>query len=117
MRKSAPAQGIQPERRSPESRSTNEAAVPSSERLRCFFDTDDGESFIADEVGLEVADLSAAKEMACQALGDMARDGLACGDRREFSISVRCETGEVVLHATLTFTAEEGPEAQEREGS
>jgi len=112
LRKTAPVQGSRPERRS-----TNaDAVVPSGQRHRYFFDYDDGDQFIVDEVGLEVADLETARMLACRALGDMARDGLTAGDRREFSINVRGETGEVFLHATLTFAVDEGSKAHEREG-
>jgi hypothetical protein len=43
---------------------------------RYFFDTYNGESFISDENGLELADIDAAKLEAQRALPDMARDAL-----------------------------------------
>ncbi|WP_425293868.1 DUF6894 family protein [Microvirga pakistanensis] len=63
-----------------------------------------------------MADLATAKETACRALVDMANDGLLCGDRREFSINVRGEAGDVVFHATLTFAVDESSKPHEQGG-
>ena len=80
---------------------------------RYFFDTNDGERFIAAEVGAEVTDLASAKELACRALGDMAHDGLACADQRELSVSVRDRAGEVVFQATLSLAVRSGIKLEE----
>ncbi|MBB3021531.1 hypothetical protein FHR70_004632 [Microvirga lupini] len=115
VRKTAPVQGSRSERPSPESRSTTtNRAVPLGHPPRYFFDTDDGDRFIPDEIGLEVADLAAAREMACRALWDMARNSLTCGDPREFSVRVRDETGDVVLQARLSFAMDDRAKAQEQ---
>jgi hypothetical protein len=112
VRKTIPIQGSGPERQMPENRSTNTGQpVPPSPCRRYFFDTDDGERFVPDQVGLEITDLSAARELACRALGDMARDGLLCEDRREFSVRVRGEAGDVVLQARLSFALEDSSKA------
>ena len=115
VRKTVPVQGSKPEGQVPESRfTTTGRAVSLDRKHRYFFDTDDGDRFIPDEVGLEVADLAAARKMACRALGDMACDGLTCGDAREFSVRVRDETGDVVLQATLSFAMDDSAKAQEQ---
>ena len=104
VRQTVPVQGSKPERQSAERHSVNPALTDLSEpKPRYFFDSDDGERFISDEVGLEVAELAAAKELACRALGDMAHDGLSCADQRELSVSVRDRAGEVVFQATLSL--------------
>ena len=109
VRQTVPVQSSKPERQSAERHSMNADPTASPEpRPRYFFDSDDGERFISDEVGLEVAELAAAKELACRALGDMARDGLTCADQRELSVSVRDEAGEVVFQATPSLAVRSG---------
>src|SRR3712207_9487154 len=54
VRQTIPVQGSKPERQSAQHHSMNANSTASLEpRLRYFFDTDDGERFISDEVGLD----------------------------------------------------------------
>jgi hypothetical protein len=75
---------------------------------RYFFDTYDGESFISDENGLELADIDAAKLEAQRALPDMARDSLPNGNFRSFVVNIRDETGQAVIRLALSLVVEEG---------
>lgn len=65
---------------------------------RFFFDTDDE--------GQELEGLEAAKVVAQEELPHMARDELPDGDQRTFIVSVRDETGQVVLRASLSLIVE-----------
>ncbi|NBJ10648.1 DUF6894 family protein [Microvirga arsenatis] len=78
---------------------------------RYFFDTDDGELFVADQQGIELASLEAAKLEAQKALAEMARDALPDGDQRTFAAVVKDETGRVLLRMGLTLVVEQGPGA------
>ncbi|WP_246529503.1 DUF6894 family protein [Microvirga zambiensis] len=81
---------------------------------RCFFfDTDDGDFRTVDEVGMELSDIAAAKAEARAALADMAKDGLADGDPRDFVVSVRDEAGRTVLRVTLALTTEHPSDPEE----
>jgi hypothetical protein len=75
---------------------------------RYFFDTYDGESFISDENGLELANIDAAKLEAQRALPDMARDALPNGNFRSFVVNIRDETGQAVIRLALSLVVEEG---------
>jgi hypothetical protein len=68
----------------------------------------DGESFISDENGLELADTDAAKLEAQRALPDMARDALPNGNFRSFVVNIRDETGQAVIRLALSLVVEEG---------
>jgi hypothetical protein len=69
-----------------------------------FFDTRDDETFIRDEIGLEFADVAAAKAEAAASLGELARDVLPSSNRRTLAVEVRNEHRPVLV-ATLTFEA------------
>jgi len=75
---------------------------------RFFFDTFDGSQMVSDEIGLELADLAAAKAEAQKALPDIARDALPASNHATFVVSVRDETGIVVVRAALSLVVEEG---------
>ena len=85
---------------------TSNRAVLLGRQPRYSFDTDHGERFIQDQVGLEVADLPAAREMA--------REGFICGNPREFNVRARGEAGDVVLQAKLSFVMDNSAKAQEQ---
>ena len=73
---------------------------------RYFFDVHDGTS-TRDDVGVVLADLTAAKDMAARTLGEMAMDRLpGNGLRKALFVSVRDSEGLLVLSATLSFAAE-----------
>ena len=55
---------------------------------------------------MDLPDLQAAKVEAQSALPDIARDVLPDGDQRDFSVSVRDDTGQVVLRATLSLVVD-----------
>ena len=73
---------------------------------RYFFDTNDGDQFADDDVGLELSDPEAARRAAITALPDMAYDKLPDGDRRDFSVRVRDEAGNTIYSASLTLNGE-----------
>jgi hypothetical protein len=77
---------------------------------RFYFDTYDGDRFLADETGIEFEHIKAAKAEAQKALPDMARDALPDGSHRTFVVSVRDEAGQVVLRVALSLVVEEGPQ-------
>jgi hypothetical protein len=68
----------------------------------CFFDVHDGDHLSRYSEGIELPDLQAAKVEAQSALPDIARDELPDSDRRDLMVSVRADTGQVVLRATLS---------------
>ena len=70
---------------------------------RYFFDTHDGDSFIQDEIGLEMDDIEAARDQATRGLADLARDSIPGAVRNELSIEVRDEASHLLLRASLWF--------------
>ena len=73
---------------------------------RFFIDTDDGDTFVADDEGLDLPDAEEARKVALTSLPDMARDKMLGGDTRTFRASVRIEAGAVIYEATLTLAGE-----------
>jgi hypothetical protein len=71
---------------------------------RYFLDTRDEDAFVADDVGVELPDLEAAKALAAEALTELARDVVAGVDRRVLTVEVR-DGDRAVLEARLTFEA------------
>jgi hypothetical protein len=70
---------------------------------RFFFDIADSvRPAERDAEGLELADLKQARARALETLGEIARDELPDGDRREFHISVREDGGRILLTASLS---------------
>ena len=69
-----------------------------------FFDTRDGDEFIRDDVGEELRDLEAAKEVAAISLAELARDVLPGSIRRVLKVEVRDER-QPVMEACLSFEA------------
>jgi hypothetical protein len=70
-----------------------------------FFDvTDNGRGF-PDTEGTDLADLEKAREEALATLGEIARDKLPDGDRREFVIKIRDGDGSL-MRATLSLVVE-----------
>lgn len=72
---------------------------------RFYFDTTDTGLTLVDDEGLDCRDREAARREAVSALPYMALDALPDGDRRDFAVQVRDETGRVVLKASLVFSA------------
>jgi hypothetical protein len=77
---------------------------------RYFFDTDDGETFLEDEDGIELDGVESARFQAQRGLVDMARDVVpGGGPRRTMTVRVRDETGRPVLRAALALIVEQEP--------
>ncbi|WP_414643636.1 DUF6894 family protein [Bosea sp. (in: a-proteobacteria)] len=70
---------------------------------RYYFDTDNGEVALADKVGLEFPNDAAARREAVIGLCEMIGDAGDGGDRRSFTITVRCEDQAVVYQGRMTF--------------
>jgi hypothetical protein len=77
---------------------------------RFFFDTYDGNRLISDPEGIELQNVEMARIEAQKALPDLARDALPDGDQKTFIVSVRDESGQVVLRAALTLIVETAPD-------
>jgi hypothetical protein len=73
---------------------------------RFFFDTHDGEAFTPDPQGLELEGLEAAKEEAKKTLPEIVKDEMPDGDRRDFTVTVKNEAGQIVWRVTLSLVVE-----------
>jgi hypothetical protein len=73
---------------------------------RYFFDTSDGAVFIRDREGIELENLEAAKAEATTILLEVAIDELPDSNRRNFVVSVRDKTGQVVLRIALSLAVD-----------
>jgi hypothetical protein len=69
-----------------------------------FFDTRDGDSFIKDDIGLDLPDLQSAKAQAAKSLAELARDVLPGVERRTLIVEVRNEH-QPILTALIVFEA------------
>jgi hypothetical protein len=67
-----------------------------------FFDTRDNGTFIEDDVGIECADVEAAKTQAALSLAELARDVLPGSIKRVLSVEVR-DAIQPILTDVLTF--------------
>jgi hypothetical protein len=70
---------------------------------RFFFDVSDSGRGFPDTEGTVLADLEHAREEALETLGQIAKDELPDGDRREFTIDIRSEAGQILLTASLSL--------------
>jgi hypothetical protein len=70
---------------------------------RFLFDIYDGVRLTRDDEGSELPDREAARKEALSVLPDIARDRSPDGDRRDFIVDVRDETGRVIYTATLSL--------------
>ena len=70
-----------------------------------FFDTRDGDKFIAAELAVDLPDLKAVKVTAAASLAELARDVLPGSSKRVLIVEARDEHGLRVLEARLTFEA------------
>jgi hypothetical protein len=73
---------------------------------RYFFDTSDGTVFIRDREGIELENLEVAKAEAKTILLEITVDELPDSNRRDFVVSVRDETGQVVLRIALSLAVD-----------
>lgn len=69
-----------------------------------YFDTRDNETFIRDDIGLQLPDLEAVKAEAAKSLAELARDVLPGALKRRLTVDVRDER-QPVLTAILNFEA------------
>jgi hypothetical protein len=70
---------------------------------RYYFDTRDGDTFIADELGVVLPNLEAARDQAAVARAEMAKEVLPGSVRRKISIEGRDDAR--VLTTSLVFEA------------
>ena len=70
---------------------------------RYYFDMQEGDRFVPDEVGVVLPDIESARDQTTRALAEIARDTLPGTFRREIAIEVTDEARAPLLHARLTF--------------
>ncbi|MEO7541712.1 MAG: hypothetical protein ABIS66_07140 [Sphingomicrobium sp.] len=70
-----------------------------------YFDTRDDDEMIADDIGVEVADLEAVKVLAARGLVELARDVLPGKMERCLGVDVRDKESAPVLSTELIFKA------------
>jgi hypothetical protein len=73
---------------------------------RFYFDTTDTGQATLDDEGLDLSTIEEARHMALRALADLANDELPNVDRRDFTITVRDDTGKALLTAILSLRLE-----------
>jgi hypothetical protein len=73
---------------------------------RYYFDFQDGETFAQDDEGVELAGIEEARDQVARTLPDIARGHPPDGDRRDFAMTVRDETGRPVLRVKLSTVIE-----------
>lgn len=77
-----------------------------------FFDTRDDDTFICDDVGLELPDVQAATKVAARSLAELALEVLPSANARCLGVDVRDER-QPVLTTELTYKATLHPAASE----
>ena len=70
---------------------------------RYYFDTDDGDTHIHDDEGMDLPSNEDARQAALAALPDIAKDKLPDGDRRDFIIDMRDQHHRLIYTATLSL--------------
>jgi NADPH-dependent ferric siderophore reductase len=73
---------------------------------RYYFDIHDGDHLSPDLEGLECSTPAMMRDEAICALPGIARDRLPDGDRQDFWVEVRDDTGRHVFRASLKLTSE-----------
>ncbi len=77
---------------------------------RYFIDTHDGDLFLKDEEGLDLACLQEARAQAQGALADLAREKIArAGSQWSMTTFVRDEAGKIVVRAALSLAVQDEP--------
>jgi hypothetical protein len=77
---------------------------------RYFFDTDDGDTFLEDDEGLDLGGIEEIRLQAQSGLADMARDVVpGDGPERTMVVAVRDAAGKIVLRAALVLMVEIQP--------
>ncbi|MER8638976.1 hypothetical protein NKJ81_27005 [Mesorhizobium sp. M0018] len=72
---------------------------------RYFFDFADANELYPDDQGTDLPDVESARLEAAKALAAIVKDK-ADGSSRDFTMIVRTETGQVLLHARIKFEIE-----------
>ncbi|MER8701755.1 hypothetical protein [Mesorhizobium sp. M1273] len=72
---------------------------------RYFFDFADANELYPDDQGTDLPDVDSARLEAAKALAAIVKDK-ADGSSRDFTMIVRTETGQVLLHARIKFEIE-----------
>lgn len=70
---------------------------------RYFFDTTDAGKTIRDNIGIDLADVEAARKHVGKILPNLARNGLPDGEIHTFECNARDEMGTIVYHGDLTY--------------
>lgn len=70
---------------------------------RYYFDMQEGDRVVPDEVGVVFPDIESARDQATRALAEIARDTFPGALRREIAIDVKDDTRAPLLRARLTF--------------
>jgi hypothetical protein len=70
---------------------------------RYYFDVQEADQFVRDDVGVVLPDIESARDQATRALTEIARDTLPGTLRREIAIEVTDETRAPLLRAGLSF--------------
>ena len=70
---------------------------------RYFFDTTDAGKTIRDDVGIDLADIEAARKHVGKILPNLARNGLPDGEAHTFECDARNGAGVIVYHGELTY--------------
>jgi hypothetical protein len=73
---------------------------------RFFFDTREDDTFIPDDEGMELSNLTAAEQEALEAAASIARHKLPTGEARSITIEVWTEDRRRVIAATVTMHVE-----------
>ncbi len=68
-----------------------------------FFDVCDNGTLERDEFGVELDSLDGARDQAVALLPEIAREGVANGEHRIITATVRCQRGHVRYRASLTI--------------
>lgn len=72
-----------------------------------YFDLTEDGALVVDEIGTELPNVGAARVEATQTMTDIARDHIpGDGPHHQLQMSVRDESGKVVINLTLAFDAE-----------
>ena len=73
---------------------------------RYYFDYEDGPGEVHDDEGVELATLEEARSEAMRAIGGLAKDKIPDGDRRDFRLAIREESGPVLMVVSLSLSVE-----------
>ena len=70
---------------------------------RFYFDIRDGESLVADEVGVEFPTVNEARDDASRTLGQMMKEAMPDGQHHDMAVEVRGDDKRPLLKVQITF--------------